>query len=200
MGFKQILITALCFSSAVLAQQPLDPLNAAEIDLVRGALLTNTTVRQSLGASPRYAIVNVERHLEAKGAAPAGRRADVILYNYATSETISAVVSLAGTLRIDALRVTKDLPPPLGAAEAETAKQLALANATVRTRLQAAGLSDSDPTLVVTHLFGRAEDPRDPCSRNRCVLLFFNSRTALLFSAAVDLTENSVRAIDAPER
>lgn len=202
MCFKQIVVTSLAIGllpSAVRGQQAFDPLNVQEIALARSVLLTSATVRQSLGGNPYYAIVNVERHIESKGA-PAGRRADVILYNYTTNETISAVVSLAAPPRVDALRVTRDLPPPLGAEEADAAKQLALADAAVRTRLQTAGVAASDPALIVTHLFGRAEDTRDPCSTNRCVVLFFNTRTAFLFSAAVDLTERRVRTIDAPER
>ena len=202
MSFKQIVVTSLAIGllpGAVLAQQAFDPLNAQEIGLARSVLLTSAAVRQSLGGSPYYAIVNVERHIEAKNA-PAGRRADVILYNYTTGETISAVISLTAPPRVDALRATRDMPPPLGAEEAEAAKQLALANAGVRTRLQAAGVADSDPSLMVTHLFGRAEDARDACSRDRCVILFFNTRTAFLFSAAVDLTVRTVQTIDAPGR
>jgi hypothetical protein len=157
-------------------------------------------VQQSLGSTPHYAIVTIERHLEMKGAESAARRADVILFNYRTNETVSAVVNLAGTPRVDAFRVTRDLPPPLGAEEVETARQLALANTGVRTRLQSAGLADSDASLIVTHLFGRAEDATDACATNRCVFLFFNTRTAFLFAAAVDLTDSSVRTIVTPER
>lgn len=201
--FKPAVLASLVVAlspSAALAQQAFDPLNAQEIAVARSALLLSPTVRQSLGANPYYAIVNVERHIESKGARPAGRRADVILYNYTTGETISAVVSLAAPPRVDALRVTRDLPPPLGAEEAEAAQQLALANTAVRSRLQTAGVAVSDPSLIVTHLFGRSEDANEACSRNRCVVLFFNTRAAFLFSATVDLTERRVRTIDAPER
>lgn len=203
MRFKQIMLMSLVIAlppSAMVAQQAFDPLNAHEIDLARSALLANVTVREHLGRMPYYAIVNVERHVEQKDATSAGRRADVILYSYATNETISAVVGLAGNPRVDALRVTRDLPPPLGAEEVEAARRLALANAAVRSRLQAVGVADSDPSLIVTHLLGRTEDARDPCSRNRCVVLFFNTEAAFLFSAAVDLTERKVRTIDAPAR
>jgi hypothetical protein len=187
-------------SSAVLAQQPFDPLSTREIDMAKGTLLASLTVRQSLGARPYYTIINVERHIEPKGVTAAGRRADVMLFNYTTNETISAVVSVAGSPRIDALRVTKDPPPPLGVEETDAARQMAFANGAVQARLQGAGVAASDPSLIVTHLFGRAEDTRDVCSRNRCVVLFFNTRAQFLFPAVVDLTERTVRIVDAPER
>src|SRR4051794_14131216 len=76
MRFRQTTLTALVaglFASTGVAQQAFDPLNASEIDLARSALLTNATARQSLGSSPRFAVVNVERHIEGKGVTPAGR-------------------------------------------------------------------------------------------------------------------------------
>jgi hypothetical protein len=203
MWFKQIALVSLAVglsSSASFAQQPFDPLNAREIDIAKGALLTSVTVQQSLGSQPYYTIINVERHNEPKGTTAGGRRADVILFNYTTNETISAVVNLAGTPRIDALRVTKEPPPPLGTEETEAAKQMAFANPAVQARLQVAGVAASDPSLIVTHLFGRAEDTRDVCSRNRCVVLFFNTAARFLFPAVVDLTARNVRIVDAPER
>jgi hypothetical protein len=203
MWFKPVALTCLAIglSSPALAQQALDPLNLQEIAIAKSALLGSVTVRQSLGSQPYYTIINVERHNEPKGTTSSGRRADVILYNYTTNETISAVVSVAGgSPRIDAMRVTKDPPPPLGADETEAARQMALANPAVQTRLLGAGVAASDPSLIVTHLFGRTDDTRDPCAKNRCVLLFFNTPAQFLFPAVVDLTERKVRVIDAPER
>ncbi|MGH9198843.1 MAG: hypothetical protein ACRD1T_24335 [Acidimicrobiia bacterium] len=190
------LAIGLC-SAPALAQQPFDPLSSSEIELAKGVLLNDLRVRQSLGSNPRYVIINVERHNEDKSLVTGRRRADVMLYNYTTDETTTAVVNLAGTPAIDAIRVTKDMPPPLGAEEVETATQLALANSAVQSRLQSAGVAGSDPQLIVTHLFGRTDDTSDPCSKNRCVLLFFNTESAFLFSAAVDLTERRVRSLDA---
>src|SRR6185295_14296441 len=130
MWLKAVALTCLAtgLSSTALAQQAFDPLNLQEIALAKSALLGNVTVRQSLGSQPYYTIINVERHNEPKGSASPGRRADVILYNYTTNETISAVVSVAGNPRIDALRVTKEPPPPLGPDETEAAKQMAFAS------------------------------------------------------------------------
>ena len=202
MWLKAVAFTCLAIglSSTALAQQAFDPLNIQEIALAKSALLGSATVRQSLGSQPYYTIINVERHNEPKGVAPPGRRADVMLYNYTTNETITAVVSVAGSPRIDALRVTKEPPPPLGADETEAAKQMAFANPAVQTRLRDAGVAASDPSLIVTHLFGRTEDTRDPCAKNRCVVLFFNTPAKFPFPAVVDLTERRVRVLDAPER
>jgi hypothetical protein len=203
MWFKPIALTCLAIglaSSTALAQQAFDPLNLQEIAIAKSALLGSAAVRQSLGSQPYYTIITVERHNEPKNAPSPGRRADVVLYNYITNETTSAVVSIAGAPRIDAVRVTKDVPPPIGVEETEAAKQMALANPAVQARLQGASLAASDPSLIVTHLSGRSENPGDPCSKNRCIVLFFNTPTQFLFPTVVDLTERRVRVVDAPAR
>jgi hypothetical protein len=188
-------VTGLVAATAS-AQQAFDPLNSSEIAQARQALLADTRVRASLGGPSQYAIVNVERHSEGKGRSAVRRRADVMLYNYRTRETISAVIDVAGGPRVDALRVTTSPPPPLGVEEVGTATRLALASAAVQARLQVAGVSHTDPSLIITHLFGRVQDPRDRCAVDRCVVLFFNTDAAFLFSAAVDLTDKTVRALD----
>ena len=74
--------------------QALQPLTAAEIDQVTAALQSDDRARARLATNQRVRTVLVERHEEDKGAPTGQRRADVVLYNYDTNETTSAVVTL----------------------------------------------------------------------------------------------------------
>ena len=121
------------------------------------------------------------------------RRADVVLYNYDTNETISAVVILApGPQRVADLAVIRGQPRGLSAEEVQEAQQLALAHPAVQAALQAAGLAGRESELIITHMHVRAAAP-DRCSTHRCVALSFNTRDAVLgIEPVVDLTTGDV--------
>jgi Cu2+-containing amine oxidase len=156
-------------------------LTAAERrDAVAAVVQQERRAATSLATGKRVETVVVERyHDEDKGARSSDQRAHVVLYNYETSETVSAIVSL-GSLRVESMSVVKDQPPGLGPAEIERARQVALAHPTVRARLQAAGMAGREHELIITHLLVRAVAPGDPCFTRRCVALFFNTRTDVL--------------------
>jgi Cu2+-containing amine oxidase len=137
--------------------------------------------------------VSVERHEEAKGTSAGERRADVVLYNYDTNETLSAVVTLGPRQRVEELRVAPDQAPGLGVQEVEEAEQLALANPIVQAELRAAGLTGREQELHIAHIMAQAVSPDDPCSTDRCVVLFFSTPDFTLdIEPVVNLTTGQV--------
>jgi Cu2+-containing amine oxidase len=191
-----LLVALLAISvapSLLWAQASLDPLTSAEKEQATEILLGDARVGQYMGVRPRYRIVNIERHEEDKGMdTTGGRRADVIIYNYTTDETISAVINLGPNPQVDAIKVTKDLPPALSPEEVEEAKRLALADPAIQAKLGAAGISEK--SLLITHLLASAVQKNDACSTHRCLMLFFNTPDAVLdIKAVVDLSAQRVR-------
>jgi Cu2+-containing amine oxidase len=173
--------------------QALQPLTAAEIRQATTVLQRDDRARARLLTSQRVRTVSVERHEDDKGAPPGQRRADVVLYNYDTNETISAVVALDPRPRIEHFTVTPDQPPGLGTQEVEEAQQLALAHPTVQAELREAGLAGRESEFLITHIRVQAAAPGDPCSTDRCVALFFNTRDAVLdIQPIVNLTTGEV--------
>jgi Cu2+-containing amine oxidase len=177
--------------SLLSAQAPLDPLTSAEKEQATKVLLGDPRMRQAIGISSSYRIVNIERHEEDKGiAATGGRRADVIMYNYATDETISCVVNLGSNPRVDAMKITKDLPSALSPEEVNEAKRLALADPIVQARLGSAGITEHP--LIITYLLARVQT-NPACSTHRCLMLFFNTQDAALdINVVVDLSAQRV--------
>jgi len=172
--------------------QAFQPLTAAEIQQAVTVLRSENRVQTSLARGQRVRTTFVERHEESKDAPTGQRRANVVLYNYDTNETISAVVTLRPSPRAEHLTVTQDQPPGLSTEEGEEAKQLALAHPIVQGRLQAVGLAGPGRKLIITHIRIQAVAP-DPCATHRCVILFFNTPdTVLDIQPVVDLTTGRV--------
>jgi Cu2+-containing amine oxidase len=156
--------------------------------------LTPREERQAVGAlerdlgvgAQRVEVVSVDRHEEDDE-----RSADVVLYNYDTEETIAAVVSLEPRPVVAEVAVTPEQAPGLGPEEVEQAQQLALADPTVQAELSAIGVTEGE--LIITHIRFQTELADDPCSTDRCVLLFFNTADAALdLQPLVNLTTAEV--------
>jgi len=172
----------------------LQPLSPAEIRQATSILQRDDRARMRLASDQRVRTVYFERRVEDKGAPSGQRRADVVLYNYNTNETISAVVALSPRQQIEQLTVTQGQPPGLGTEEVAEAQQLALADPAVQAELRAAGLAGRESELIITHIRVRTDAPDDPCATNRCVLLFFNTPDAVLrLQPIVDLTTGEVQ-------
>jgi len=171
----------------------LRPLTAAEIDQATAALETDERTRTRLARGQRVRTVLVERHEEGKDTPASQRRADVVQYNYDTNETVSAVVTLGAAPQVENLTVTQGPPLGLGQQEVEEAQLLALAHPTVQAELRAAGLAGRESELFITHMQVQAAAPDDPCSSDRCVVLFLNTRDAVLgVQPIVNLTTGEV--------
>jgi hypothetical protein len=162
------------------ADQARQPLTAAEIDEATAVLEGDDRARTHLAKTQRVRTVLVERHEEDKDAPTDQRRVNVVKYNYDTNETISAVVTLRPRAQAEQLSVTRDQPPGLGPEEVEEARQLALTHPTVQAALRAAGLAGRESELIVTHIRVQPAAPGDRCSTDRCVVMFFNTRNAVL--------------------
>ncbi|MGH6898929.1 MAG: hypothetical protein ACREJ5_20670 [Geminicoccaceae bacterium] len=164
------------------------PLTAREIRQAVSALQRDVGV-----GDQRVLTVSVDRHEEDEDAPADQRRADVILYNYDTNETIAAVVTLDPRPQVEELMVTPDQAPGLGTEEVEEARQLALADPTVQAELRANDLTGRERELIITHIRFQTQVPDDPCSTDRCVLLFFNTPEAVLdIEPVVNLTTGEV--------
>jgi Cu2+-containing amine oxidase len=189
-----LLITPALVAQPVVAQAPDE--DVAIEESVDPALepLTPREERQAVSAlerdlgvgDQRVEVVSVDRHEEDDE-----RSADVILYNYDTEETIAAVVSLEPRAGVEEVAVTPEQAPGLGTEEVEQAQQLALADPTVQAELRAIGVTERE--LIITHIRFESEAPDDPCSTDRCVLLFFNTADAALdLQPIVNLTTGEV--------
>lgn len=171
--------------------EALQPLTADEVDQATDAVAGDERTRTLSGERIRTVIV--ERHEEGKDAPAGQRRADVVQYNYDANKTVSAVVSLGARAQVEDLAVTQGPPIGFGRQELEEAQQLALAHPTVQAELRAAGLAGREGELVITHMQVQAVDPDDPCRTDRCVVLFFNTRDAVLgVQPIVNLTTREV--------
>jgi hypothetical protein len=206
-GLLATLLAALAFAVHPVAAQAPDenvsieetldeafrPLTAREIRQAVSALRRDEEASERLPGNQRVRTVSVERHEEDKGAPTDQLRADVILYNYDTNETIAAVVTLGPSPVVEQLMVTPDQAPGLGAEEVEEARQLALAHPTVQAQLRADDLTGRERELMITHIRVQTEAPDDPCSTDRCVVLFFNTPDAVLdIEPVVNLTTGEV--------
>jgi hypothetical protein len=194
-----LLALGTVFGPSLLLAQPgpaslLDPLTPDEQQQARSVLLGDARARAHVNAGQKTRIVRTERHELGKGRlGPAVRSADVVMYDYTTNETVSAVVSLGNTPRVEQLATTTNRPPALSAEEVSEAKQLALASPAVQSKLAAAGLAGREGELMITHMLGVTRNVADPCSRHRCVQLFLNTANAVLdFQPVVDLTDMTV--------
>jgi Cu2+-containing amine oxidase len=194
-GLLATLLTAPALAVQPLAAQAPDEDVAIE-ESVDPALepLTPREERQAVGAlerdlgvgDQRVEVVSVDRHEEDDE-----RSADVILYNYDTEETIAAVVTLEPRPVVEEVAVTPEQAPGLGTEEVEQAQQLALADPTVQAELRAIGVTERE--LIITHIRFQTEAPDDPCSTDRCVLLFFDTADAVLdIEPIVNLTTGEV--------
>jgi hypothetical protein len=171
--------------------EALRPLTAEEVDQAIDAVSGDERARTLSGQ--RVRTVTVERHEQGKDAPAGQRRADVVQYNYDTNETVSAVVSLGARAQVEDLVVTQGPPIGFGRQELEEAQQLALAHPTVQAELRAAGLAGREGELLITHMQFQAVDADDPCRTDRCVVLFLNTRDAVLgVQPVVNLTTREV--------
>jgi Cu2+-containing amine oxidase len=177
----------------------LQPLTAAEIQQATAVLQRDDRAHALLVSDQRVRTVFIERREDDKdvdtGQPRADRRrADVVLYNYDTDETISAVVTLGPGPRVEHLAVTPGQPAALGSQEVEEARQLALADPTVQAGLRAAGLLGRESEFIITGLRFQPAVLDEPCSTHRCVVLFFNTRDSVLgIEPIVDLTTREVQ-------
>jgi hypothetical protein len=189
---------------------PLDPLTSQERELASSVARTDTRVREFLGSRRSRQIyvdfiaVKGTRETDARRDEPSRRYADVLFYRYEDNLGVRALVDLEARSVVDVVRVN-GASVPINSEEVEEAARLALADPRVL-RLFGGRM----PSFrVATHPAAREEvnsdrieglrtlgtTSEDPCSRHRCIVLFFRSRNRYvhLNQVVVDLTSRTVQ-------
>lgn len=193
---------------------PADPLTAAEIERANRA--ATETAAKHFGGDARLELVNTnlanlkppttgERQPDL---APADvtRHAIVTFYDYGRDEGLSVLVNLGAAAVVDTAPVPSQ---SVGLAPREVARavELALQNEDVRRRVRAEGTTFRPRARrtgpgedAVDAIRVRGTSPDDPCSRDRCVELFFQrgGRYIVGQRIVVNLTRGTVRAETTP--
>lgn len=195
------------------APLPLDPLTATERTRAEEIARGYGAAKEFLAAGRSRLIyvdfISVKR--DAKAVDASGRFADVLFYRYTDDTGLRLLVDVAAGAVVDVTRV-RGRSVPLAAAEVEEAAQLALARSeVVRLLGESAGSfrAATGPAMREQINDNRIEalrtlgsTPDDPCTRNRCVVLFFRSRNRYiaLNQVVVDLTNRRVLVNDGGAR
>ena len=184
---------------------PLDPLTRAERATAEQIARSNASVREFLAGDRSRLIyaefISVKRNPEV--AEPSRRFADVLFYRYKDDSGLRVLVDLgAGTVADIAPVAGRSVP--LASAEVEEAARLALADSdVVRLLGERAGSFRvaTGPATRAQLTENRIEalrtlgtTPDDPCTRDRCLVLFFRAqnRYIAMNQVVVDLTAGRV--------
>jgi hypothetical protein len=209
------LLLACLFSLSVAAQTerivrperplPLDPLTPAERAVAEQAARAAPAVREFLsrGRTRLIYVDFIAYKRDPKLAEPTGRFADVLFYGYDDDIGLRALVDVEARSVVDVTRMP-GRSVPLTFEEVEEASQLALASREVARLLgeragsfrpargPAAREQINDNRIEALRTLGSTPD--DPCTRDRCVVLFFRTgnRYIAINQVAVDLTTRRV--------
>lgn len=184
---------------------PLDPLTPQERALGEEVARANGAVKEFLARGRTRMIysefISVKR--EAAQTEPSGRFADVLFYRYDDDAGLRALVDLTARAVLDVVPVPGH-SVPLTADEVEEAARLALASTDVA-RLLGENAGSFRPARGpatreqlndnrIEGLRTLGSTPADPCTRDRCVVLFFRTRNRYIAMnrVVVDLTTRRV--------
>ena len=187
---------------------PLDPLTAQERALADEVARSDSRVRDFLAGRSRniytdFMSIKAPRVTEVRADVPSRRHAEALFYNYDRREGLRALVDLSERRVVDIARVPGQ-SVPINAEEVAEASRLALADPRVvrlfggrmpafRAATGPATREDLESARIEgLRLVGAGE--RDPCTRNRCIMLFFrvNNRYVQMNRVSVDLTTQQV--------
>lgn len=190
------------------ASSRIGPLTAEERTGLESMVLSDKRVRQIFGErKPRFIITEAETDkaeaeafLEGTTEKRPSRRVSIALFDPKTNRAAHVSV-LFEERRILEVQEIKAEDVPLSREDAEDAFSLAKANAELRRALGERGeqfrLADANGDVrepfVVEALPLRSTNPRDPCSKDRCLDLIFRTEEGYLpLRAHVDLTKRTV--------
>jgi hypothetical protein len=217
MKARRIALAALLFSFSLNAQidrrpvpeprvpLPLDPLTAVETARAEEVARGNGAAKEFLakGRSRLIYVQYIAVKRDPKITEPSGRFADVLFYRYPDDMGLRLLVDLEAGAAVDVANV-RGRSVPLAAAEVEEAARLALAQGEVVRLLGENAGSFRAATGPATReqlndnrieaLRTLGSTPDDPCTRERCVVLFFRShnRYIAMNQVVVDLTTGRV--------
>ena len=164
--------------------RPADPLTDAEREKAVSIAREDGVHRGQL-SKEKYSLVGVELVVLKDSAAktapepdPAMRHASVLFYRADHNDGLQVLVDLNGG-RVRESKTVRGESVPIGREEVERAAQIALRSDEVTKLLGAAtdsfhvGIARSDEDNTIEGLRAVGADPQDPCTRQRCVDLFF---------------------------
>jgi Cu2+-containing amine oxidase len=189
---------------------PLDPLTAQEREVATSVARADPRIREFMGNRRARQIyvdfiaVKESRRPDEQNEAPEHRYAEALFYRYDDNLGLRALVDLEARKVVDIARVRGE-SVPINTEEVEEAARLAQADERVA-RL----FGGKMPEFQVATQPATAEDinanrieglrtlgmsPKDPCQRNRCIVLFFRmqNRYVHMNQVIVDLTSRTVR-------
>jgi hypothetical protein len=205
-------VLGLIFAAIAGAQErpgPADPLTAAETERAV-AVARDEALHQHRLQAGRFSLVGVELAvLKDSGtttapAPGAHRHALVLFYSADRNDGVQVMVDLAAG-RATGFTTVRGQSVPIGREEVERAAALALKDAAVKTLLGDAaanirvGNPQDDREDSVQGLRVVGTSPKDPCSRQRCVDLFFRVHGNYIAGrrVTVNLSTNTVRVTSA---
>lgn len=204
--------TAILAATEIQAQDPplpLDPLTAQERALADEVARSDSRVREFLAAGRSRHIytdfisIKEPRVTDVRSDVPSRRHAEALFYNCDRREGLRALVDLSERRVVDVARVPGQ-SVPINAEEVAEAARLALADQRVvrlfgnrmpafRAATGPATREDLESARIEgLRLAGAGQ--RDPCTRGRCIMLFFrvNNRYVQMNRVSVDLTTQQV--------
>jgi hypothetical protein len=202
-------VIPLIFSAALAGQQRVraaDPLEAAERERAI-SLAKDEAVRQKQLQPDKFSLVGVEMTSFKDSATKqeptpdsSQRHATVLFYRSDRNDGLQVLVDL-GAGRVRDMAPVRGVSVPIGLEEIERAANLALADAGVKTLLGAGasrfrvGIAKSDEESTIEGLRVVGSGPTDPCSRQRCIDLFFRQNGSYIAGSrvTVNLSTNTVR-------
>ncbi len=189
---------------------PLDPLTEQERDIATRLVREDARVKEALGPGPTRLIyvdfIAIKSPADSNSPAeqPPRRRVDALFYRYDKNIGIRALVDLERRAVVDVVRVSGN-SVPINVEEVEEAARLARADPRVArlvgerlSQFRVATRSASADDLRADRIEGLrtlGTSPEDPCTRHRCVVLFFrsNNRYEFMNRVVVDLTSQKVQ-------
>jgi hypothetical protein len=207
--FFRIIPLILLATAIAVAQQryrPADPLDASERERAVN-LAREEALRQKQLQPEKFSLVGVElvgfkdstvKNEPAPETSP--RHASVLFYRSDRNDGLQVLVDLAAGRARD-LVTLRGPSVPIGREEVERAAAIALQDAGVKTLLGDAvssfrvGIAQSDQENTIEGLRVLGAGPNDPCSRQRCVDLFFRQNGGYIVGSrvTVNLSTSTVR-------
>jgi hypothetical protein len=192
-------------ATAPRAPLPLDPITPAESEAAPRIAQSHSGVREAVGEGARLIYVrSIAPKRTANDDEPRGRHADIVLISASNEAGVRVLVDLVAGSVVDFVRLPQ-AQVPLGPGDIEEALRIALEHDAVRQLLgaRASGFrvltgpigphnANTDFVEGLRHV-GAAPD--DPCFRNRCVYLLFNSGGRLILQDREILVNLNTRQV-----
>jgi hypothetical protein len=185
---------------------PLDPITPAEQAQARKLAESDERTRELLDSDPcPVYVISIAPKLTPSDNEPRGRHADLLYVGRGEQYGVRVLVDLEAG-RVVSLERVPASSVPIGTCDTQRALEIARGSEELRVLLRAdlgefrvlTGplTRETAQSSYVQALRSRGAGPDDPCTRNRCVFLVFNSGGRMVLrdnEVLVDLTSRQVR-------